>query len=283
MPKSCIFFAHSYLYIKCIIKSLIMLLFLDIGYVSHVAGIIAGTGATSDGKYRGIAPKANLIILKVLDHRGNGSIPDVLKGIEWIIQNKEKYNIRITNISVGSNKKEENDNNSKLVEGVNKLWDAGIVVCVAAGNNGPAPQSITTPGTSRKVITVGASDDSGVVEVMGNMTSDYSGRGPTKECICKPDVVAPGSNIFSCRAINKGIFQSSKVMYEKKSGTSMSTPIVSGCAALIISANPKLTNNDVKMILINGTEDLGLDKSRQGNGLVRVDKILKSPYVTGEF
>lgn len=156
-------------------------------------------------------------------------------------------------------------------------------MCVAAGNNGPAPQSITTPGTSRKVITVGASDDSGMVEVMGSMTSDYSGRGPTKECICKPDVVAPGSNIFSCRAINKGIFQSTKVMYEKKSGTSMSTPIVSGCAALILSANPKLSNNEVKMILINGAEDLGYDKSRQGNGLVRVDKILKSPYVTGEF
>jgi len=207
----------------------------------------------------------------------------VLKGIDWILKNMKKYNIKITNISVGSNKKDEGENNSKLVEGVNKLWDAGIVVCVAAGNNGPAPQSITTPGTSRKVITVGASDDSGVVEVMGNVTSDYSGRGPTKECICKPDVVAPGSNVWSCRAINKGIFQSSKAMYEKKSGTSMSTPIVSGCAALILSANPKLSNNEVKMILINNAEDLGFDKSRQGNGLVRIDKILKSPYVTGEF
>ena len=199
----------------------------------------------------------------------------MLKGIDWILKNMKKYNIKITNISVGSNKKDEGENNSKLVEGVNKLWDAGIVVCVAAGNNGPAPQSITTPGTSRKVITVGASDDSGVVEVMGNVTSDYSGRGPTKECICKPDVVAPGSNVWSCRAINKGIFQASKAMYEKKSGTSMSTPIVSGCAALILSANPKLSNNEVKMILINNAEDLGFD--------VRVDKILKSPYVTGEF
>jgi len=256
---------------------------LIIGYVSHVAGIIAGTGLVSDGKYKGIAPGAGLIILKVLDHRGNGSIADVLKGIEWILKNKEKYNIRITNISVGSNKKDDSSNNIKLIEGVNKLWDAGIVVCVAAGNNGPAPQSITTPGTSRKVITIGASDDSGMVEVMGSMTSDYSGRGPTKECICKPDVVAPGSNIWSCRAINKGIFQTAKTMYEKKSGTSMSTPVVSGCAALIISANPKLDNNEVKLIMINGTEDLGLDRSRQGNGLIRVDKILKSPYVTGEF
>lgn len=219
----------------------------------------------------------------MLDHKGNGSIADVLKGIDWILKNRKKYNIRVTNISVGSNKKDDGENNSELVDGVNRLWDAGIVVCVAAGNNGPAPQSITTPGTSRKVITVGASDDSGMVEVMGNITSDYSGRGPTKECICKPDIVAPGSNVWSCRAINKGIFQAARVMYEKKSGTSMSTPIVSGCAALILSANPKLSNNEVKMILIKGTENLGYSKSRQGNGLVRVDKILKSPYVTGEF
>jgi len=231
----------------------------------------------------GIAPKANLIILKVLDHKGNGSIPDVLKGIEWILKNKEKYNIRVTNISVGSNKKGESENDSRLVAGVDALWDAGITVCVAAGNNGPEPQSITTPGISRKVITVGASDDSDMVEVMGNVTSDYSGRGPTKECICKPDLVAPGSNVWSCRAINKNFFSTSKAMYVNKSGTSMSTPIVSGCAALIMSANPKLTNNEVKMILLNGTENMGFDKAKQGRGLIKVDKILSNPYVTGEF
>ena len=221
--------------------------------------------------------------MKVLDHKGNGSIGDVIKGIEWIIENKEKYNIRITNISVGSNKKSDKGKENELPEAVERLWDSGIVVCVAAGNNGPEPQSVTTPGTSRKVITVGASDDSGVVEVMGNITTDYSGRGPTKDCICKPDLVAPGSNIWSCRAINKTFFANSKAMYVAKSGTSMSTPVVSAAAALVLSANQKLSNNEVKMILLNGTEDIGFDKTKQGRGLIKIDKILSSPYVTGEF
>lgn len=184
---------------------------------------------------------------------------------------------------MGANGKAELEAESKLVHGVNKLWDNGIAVCVAAGNNGPEPQSITTPGISRKVITVGASDDSETVEVMGNITSDYSGRGPTKECICKPDLVAPGSNIWSCRAIGKNVFSSVKAMYVKKSGTSMSTPIVSGCVALVLSKNPKLNNNEVKMILLGGTKDLGHKRSRQGRGLIQVDKVLSNPYVMGAY
>lgn len=238
---------------------------------------------SSEGRLKGIAPKCNIIALKVLDHNGNGNIPDVLSGLEWILKNKEKYNIKIANISVGSNGKTELESESKLVQGVNKLWDAGVVVCVAAGNNGPTPQSITTPGISRKVITVGASDDEVTVEVMGNITSDYSGRGPTKDCICKPDIVAPGSNIWSCRAISKSFFSSQKAMYVKKSGTSMSTPVISGCAALIISKNPALNNNEVKLILMQSTKNLGIERSRQGKGLIQVDMLLKNRYVTREF
>ncbi len=238
---------------------------------------------SSDGRLKGIATKSNIIALKVLDHNGNGNIPDVLNGLEWILKNKEKYNIRIANISVGSNGKPEFEGESKLVQGVNRLWDAGIVVCVAAGNNGPSPQSITTPGISRKVITVGASDDEETVEVMGNITSDYSGRGPTKDCICKPDLVAPGSNIWACRAISRNLFSGSKAMYVKKSGTSMSTPIISGCAALVLSKNPLLRNNDVKLILLQSTKNLGIERSRQGRGLIQIDMLLKNKYVVREF
>lgn len=238
---------------------------------------------SSAGRFKGIAPKCDIAALKVLDHNGNGNIPDVLNGFEWIIENKDKFNIRIANISVGSNGKTEFENESKLVQGVNRLWDEGIVVCVAAGNNGPSPQSITTPGISRKVITVGASDDEETVEVMGNITSDYSGRGPTKDCICKPDLVAPGSNIWACRAISRNYFSGSRAMYVKKSGTSMSTPIISGCAALVLSKNPKLLNNDVKLILLQSTKNLGIERSRQGNGMIQIDLLLKNKYVVYEF
>lgn len=97
--------------------------------------------------------------MKVLDHNGNGTVTDVLAGLQWIIENKDRYNIRVVNISVGTVVKSDTDEGSLLVRGVNAVWDAGIVVCVAAGNNGPKPKSITTPGISRKVITVGSSEE----------------------------------------------------------------------------------------------------------------------------
>ena len=151
----------------------------DNGHGTHVAGIIGGNGYSSKGKYIGIAPACNFIIIKVLDHRGDGNISDVLAGLQWIIDNRKKYNIRVVNISVGTSAKDTMDENSLLVQGVNAVWDSEIIVVVAAGNNGPGPMSISTPGISRKVITVGSSDDNVSVELFGSKSKDYSGRGPT--------------------------------------------------------------------------------------------------------
>lgn len=148
----------------------------DNGHGTHVAGIIGGNGFLSNGKYIGVAPKCKLIGVKVLDQKGDGNISDVLAGLQWIIDNKDKYNIRVVNISVGTTTKDNIDENSLLVKGVNAVWDAGIVVVVAAGNNGPGPMSISTPGISRKVITVGSSDDRITVELFGNKTMDYIAR-----------------------------------------------------------------------------------------------------------
>ena len=173
----------------------------DNGHGLHVAGIIGGNGYSSKGKYRGVAPECNLIALKVLDNKGDGNISDVLAGLQWIIDNRRRYNIRVLNISVGTSAKESLDENSLLVQGVNAVWDSGVTVVVASGNNGPNPMSISTPGISRKVITVGSSDDNVSVDLFGSKTKDYSGRGPTPFCIKKPDIVAPGSNIVSCNII----------------------------------------------------------------------------------
>lgn len=164
----------------------------DNGHGTHVCGIIGGSGAASGGLHRGVAPGCHLIPVKVLDRRGNGYVSDVLSGLAWIRENKERYNIRIVNISVGSFPRRNMGENSALVRGVNTAWDAGLVVVVAAGNMGPKSGTITTPGISRKVITVGCSDDHKEVNVMGSRMIDYSGRGPTGACICKPDIVAPG-------------------------------------------------------------------------------------------
>lgn len=257
----------------------------DNGHGTHVAGIIGGNGYSSKGKYIGVAPACNLIGVKVLDYRGDGNISDVLAGLQWIMDNKKKYNIRIVNISVGTTSKENLDENSLLVQGVNAVWDSGIVVVVAAGNNGPGPMSISTPGISRKVITVGSSDDNMTVEVLGNRTKDYSGRGPTPYCIKKPDIVAPGSNIISCnisrftaRGKNTGIrlnATDSPMMYTIKSGTSMATPVVSGAIALLLSAHPELTNREVKLKLRNSAIDLGQRWEKQGWGLLNVRRLLE--------
>lgn len=202
------------------------------------------------------------------------------------MDNKKKYNIRIVNISVGTSSKDNLDENSLLVQGVNAVWDDGIVVVVAAGNNGPGPMSISTPGISRKVITVGSSDDNVAVEVFGSGRSkDYSGRGPTPFCIKKPDIVAPGSNIISCnisrystRSKNGDVRLSTSdapMMYTVKSGTSMATPVVSGAIALLLAAHPEMTNRDVKLKLRDSAVDLGQHWEKQGWGLLNIRKLLE--------
>lgn len=238
----------------------------DSGHGTHVSGILAGCGRASSGRYTGVAPEASLIGVKVLNRKGNGSIADVLEGLGWVMENKEKYGIRILNISVGTAIDKDFSEDSLLVKGVERLWDAGVVVVAAAGNNGPSPQSIGSPGNSRKVITVGASDDDVLVEMDGNKIKDYSSRGPTKECIKKPDIVVPGSNIVSC---------SSKGGYTVKSGTSMATPVVSGAVALLLSCYPELTPREVKLRLKSQAVDMGMPHGRQGWGILDIERLLR--------
>ena len=246
----------------------------DCGHGTHIAGIAAGDGSAWRGYYKGIAPEASIIVGKVLDHAGNGSVETVMRGLEWVIRNKEQYQIRIVNISVGTIAKAESDEEGALVQAVNAVWDAGLVVCVAAGNNGPESYTITAPGISRKVITVGSSDDDTRVEVSGRILSDYSGRGPSYSCIIKPDLVAPGSNIHSCQVKKTGL--RGRDGYVIKSGTSMSTPIVSGAVALLLSQEPELTNGEVKRRLCESARDLGLPSNRQGFGMLDISRLLQS-------
>ena len=231
----------------------------DNGHGTCVAGILAGSGAASMGKYKGAAPGCHLVALKVLDRFGNGNKEDVLKAFEWILCNRQRYNIRIVNISVGTTYRTRSEQDV-LVKGVEKLWDEGLVVVAAAGNQGPDPGSVTAPGCSKKIITVGSSD-------MLSGKRAVSGRGPTFECVCKPDLVAPGKNIMACSP-------GAGNLYSMKSGTSMSTPLVSGAIALALEKDPLLTNLEVKMMLRESTEDMGLPRNQQGWGKFNCQKFL---------
>lgn len=230
----------------------------DNGHGTHVCGILCGSGICSYGKYKGIAPECSVAALKVLDRFGNGNKENVLRAFRWLLKYGKQKGIRIVNISVGTTYKSRNDHDA-LIQGVEALWDQGFVVVTAAGNQGPRPSSITAPGCSRKVITVGSSD-------LLEGKSAVSGRGPTIECVCKPDIVAPGKKIVSCEAGSSS--------YTIKSGTSMSTPLISGAIALMLEKNPELTNLEIKMMLRDSADDLGLARNQQGWGKFNCKRFL---------
>lgn len=229
-----------------------------------MAGLIGGSGKASGGRYQGMAPECSFIVLKILDHQGNGRKQDVLKAIAWVRKMRVRYNIRILNISVGTTEQEKTLHDL-LIEAVDEAWDDGLVVVTAAGNLGPGSGTVTAPGSSRKVITVGSSD-------LLTGTGGISGCGPTRDCVCKPDLVAPGKDIISCAP---GI---SRREYAKKSGTSMSTPQISGAIALALQKAPYLTNVQIKMLLRDSVRDLGLPHNRQGWGEFDLDKFLCNLY-----
>ena len=236
-------------------------MFDDNGHGTHVTGIVAGDGRSSGGVYRGIAPGAHIVMLKCLDAAGSGSIKNAVAAVDDLMFYASKYHVRIVNISIGSVLGPENRENLLLLERVEELWKMGLVVVVAAGNNGPAQGSITVPGCARSVITVGASDDDVQMKDIGKQQGlNYSGRGPTKNCIIKPEIVSPGTNIVSCSPGGN--------LYSAKSGTSMAAPVVSGVVALMLEKYPWYTNKDVKRRLFETAIDLGYAKNHQGWGMI---------------
>lgn len=230
--------------------------------MTHIAGIVAGDGRASHGRYKGIAPQSALIGVKVLDAFGNGKISDVINGLEWVLQVKDRYNIRVVNISFGTVPEHGEDEEKRLNEQTERLWDSGIVVVAAAGNSGPDRNSITAPGNCKKIITVGAYDDKNFSDGRGRKVKYYSGRGPTKECVVKPEVVVTGSNIIACS--NK------KDSYARKSGTSMSAPIVSGAIARFLQENEDYTPKQIKIRLMNCCEKIAIPENQQGFGLLNI-------------
>ncbi|MCQ6281900.1 S8 family peptidase [Bacillus sp. EB600] len=236
----------------------------DNGHGTHCAGDAAGNGAASKFKYAGPAPEANLIGVKVLNNNGSGSLETIMQGIEWCIQYNENNRLKkidIISMSLGSTAQTyTNENEDPMVKIVEKAWTAGIVVCVAAGNDGPEARTISSPGISNQVITVGALDDR---DTTGTNKDDdiasFSSRGPTLYGVTKPDIVAPGVNIVSLRSPKSSLDRQQKAnrvgrYYFVLSGTSMATPICAGVVALIKQWKPDVSPQEVKDILKNGAD-----------------------------
>ncbi|NPA91722.1 MAG: S8 family peptidase [Chloroflexi bacterium] len=223
------------------------------GHGTHVASIIAGSGAASGGTYRGVAPEAELYIAKALDDRGRGYMSDVIAGLDWALAQQ----VHVVNVSLGA--EVACDGTDALSTACDALVKEGIVVCVAAGNSGPGRGTIGSPGCAREVITVGATTDNDQVAL-------FSSRGPTADGRVKPDICFPGEGIVAARAQGTDMGTPVNTYYTAASGTSMATPHCTGAVALLLEAEPHLTPSDIKKRLMDTAVDLGLDANLQGAG-----------------
>ena len=258
-----------------------------LGHGTMVAGIIAGSGAASNGRYKGIAPGAKLISVKVIDGKGDGKVSDIIAGIEWAVYNgADVLSLSLGGINLG-------ETNPPITMAADNAASAGVVVCVAAGNRNssetggqvagttssqvgrgtPAglsqtdgakkdvyyllvpivlalpPGLIDSPGDGVKVITVGATDAKGHI-------ASFSGSGPTRDDRIKPDVVAPGVDIISIVPVGVKRPKSVDIYYSQESGTSLSAPVASGLSALLLQANKNLSAAGVKAAMTRGAAKL---------------------------
>jgi subtilisin family serine protease len=272
------------------------------GHGTHVAGLLAGSDTRDINlePYRGIAPNAQLLNLQVLDSKGVGSVSGVLRALDWVLANQARYNIRVANLSLGM-PAIDSYRNDPLCRSVRKLVDAGIVVVAAAGNDGKDASGreiygrIHSPGNEPSAITVGATNTLGTDARLDDNMASYSSRGPTRsywkdtagtkhyDNVIKPELVAPGNKLVSAQGKDNYLVEqnpqldAARTLTDNRdlmylSGTSMAAPIVSGAAALMLQANPKLTPNMVKLILMYTAQPMkGFNTLQQGVGQLNVE------------
>lgn len=283
------------------------------GHGSHVATMLAGRGSFAGAAYQGIAPKVNLLNLKVLNGSGVGTASNFIAAIDWAIANKSAHNIRVMNISLGTPARDSYLNDPMCLA-VRRAVNAGIVVVASAGNYGKDSNgnklygTINSPGIEPSAITVGAANTFGTDYRSDDAIATYSSKGPTRgyrtvngvrkyDNLIKPDLVAPGNKLIGAQITYRdaasvrrvanlpATYPSlnaapsvtdawSQLMY--LSGTSMAAPVVSGTVALMLQARPNLTPNLVKAILMYSAQPLnGYNTFEQGAGLLNADGALR--------
>lgn len=242
------------------------------GHGTHVAGIAAGRGTASDGQFTGISPESDLIIAKVFNASGTAETTQILSGMRWAWE----QGAQVMNLSLG-NSGMPTDGKSLLSRACDILAEQGVVVCVSAGNSGPGYGTVTAPGDARNAICVGAVNKQ--LEL-----ADFSSRGPTAapdQTGNKPDIVAPGVNIISARSRYGNMPPvDGPGFYTALSGTSMSTPVVSGICALVISYSRFLqvqaTPESIKSLLQQTAFSLDYEPHEEGSGFVQGGRVLSA-------
>jgi serine protease AprX len=234
------------------------------GHGTHVAGIIGGNGTASDGFYNGVAPKVDLINLKISDENGMAYESDAVAAMQWVFDNKDDYNIRVVNLSIQSSV-EMSYHQSPMDAAAEILWFNGVVVVAAAGNIDPQGfyyPTLAAPANDPFLITVGASTENGTNIIEDDAWASFSAKGTTQDGFYKPEIYAPGKDIISVIADSSrwDLDYPEKVVLENEyirlSGTSMSAPMVTGAVALLLQAEPNLTPDQVKYRLLNASASL---------------------------
>lgn len=257
--KNCVKSFHDFVYDRRIPYD-------DSGHGTYVCGVLCGNGKLSDGRYRGMAPDAELYVGKVLKRDGDGDYEKLLEGIDWLLTNRKQFHLKVINISAGSRLSASDERSTERVKDVNDLiqraFDLGVIVVTAAGNFGPAQGSISVIGSDKYAVSVGCHD--GSFRSDKTMCEEYSGRGPSRYMLKKPDIVAPGTEIVSL----------SMSGYTSKSGTSMATPIVAGAVALACERYPYMSAGEMMSRLKHSAVDLGEPWTKQGWGMLDVERLL---------
>jgi serine protease AprX len=257
------------------------------GHGTHVSNIIASSLKSDNGKFNGIAPDVYLMSVKAFDENGQSSYSKVLDGLNWIYENRYRYNIRVLNLSLGSDV-QSNYWDDPINQAVMKLWDAGVVVVTSAGNSGHKEMSVTVPGNTPYIITVGAITDSYTpFDFSDDRVTTFSSTGPTVEGFVKPEVVAYGGHVAAkvdkSFALGKFFESLTGEQYQEVSGTSQASAVVSGIAALMIQYNPRLSPDDVKCRIMSSAKmaatpdgKMAFSPFEQGHGMVNAYKAVAS-------
>ncbi|MFL5862694.1 MAG: S8 family peptidase [Solirubrobacteraceae bacterium] len=232
------------------------------GHGTAVAGLIAGNGHDRgdddplQDQYAGSAPNANLISVKVADDHGQATTLDAIYGMQFAVDHKDQYDIRVINLSFRSTDA-QSYKTDPLDAAAEQAWFSGIAVVAAAGNKGNAPDAVSyAPGNDPYVITVGAVDDQASSDNSDDATTGWSSQGTTQDGVAKPEVVAPGAHIVTTLAPDSDFAHACPTCvvggsYFQVSGTSLAAPIVAGVAADLLSEHPDWTPDMVKGALIN--------------------------------
>ncbi|MDQ5807742.1 MAG: S8 family peptidase, partial [Actinomycetota bacterium] len=234
------------------------------GHGTHIAGLIAGNGANRDagdalrGRYAGVAPDAHLISIKADDGHGEATVADVIDGLQFAVDFRRDYGIRVVNLSLRSTSS-ESYRTDPLAAAAEQAVFAGLVVVAAAGNDGAAPNAVDyAPANDPHVITVGAVDDKGTKAIGDDQLTAWSSRGRTQDGVAKPDVVAPGARLVStlppgadyARLCPECVTDGA---YFRVGGTSMAAAVVSGEVANLLQAFPAMTPAHVKATITKRT------------------------------